>query len=404
MKKILITFVILFSLAAVGCTNKGNDLTELEKTIKAAEKLSHTELVAKAKEEIGDNALTVVGNSSQLEKALKAFQEETGIKYVIDKPSNDMALYNKLVAAGGAKSYVADMILAQDGNQLQTQLIDMKYVQNFIPKEYKANFDDDDFSPATAAIYLNKVFMYNNGGGSITNALTNVWQLAGKSDDGKTDKISASFKPATTEAVNLNFLIMLTSPEWQEKLKVAYKEYYGTDYVPADDVNAHASNIGLKWVDEFIARSKVHSSDTDIVKEIAKSSAAAGSACIANYNKVKDIQSAEEKNNVTVAGVEKHISGFDGFVYKMYSLISSQAKYPLAAAAFISYLSSEAGYAAAWGGLVGYYSANKTVSIATGDQTLAFWKAGCVIEDPVFVAANYGRVFTSILTWTSGKK
>jgi iron(III) transport system substrate-binding protein len=356
--------MLLFILAGVLVSCASGPKSEVEKAIADAQTLSYSELLDKAKEEIGTNELQVFGNSSALEKALIAFSESTGIK-TKNNQYGDMDLYNKLTSTIGASTYSADMILAQDGNSLQSLLINTKFVKNYIPKEYKAVLSNDDLTPATATIYLNKVFMYNNV--NTTNLITNVWQLAGKASD--TGHVAnPSFKPATTESVNANFLIMLTSPEWVKKLETAYKDFYGSSYVK----EAGFPNIGYKWIKEFLANSNKHSSDGTATENLPKGNP--GNVVLANFNKTKGIKTPEDKAKLTVAAYDAHVKGFDGFVYKMYSLIASNAKYPYAAAAFINYITSSEGYDAAWGGLVGYYSANPNTAIASGDKPLSFWK------------------------------
>jgi iron(III) transport system substrate-binding protein len=388
--------------AAIGltaCGDDGGDATQA--AIKDAESLSYAELVEKAKAEIGSNKLVVYGNSSQLEKALTKFKELTGIDYE-NNQKGDNVLYESLTQTIGGGIYSADMILAQDGSSLQTMLLDTGYAYSYLPKEYSDVLAADDKVPATASVYLNKLFMYNNTDG-VTDYLHNVWQLAGTTAENaaKSDHIPGlSFKTAGAEAVNMNFLIMLTSPEWQGKLAAAYKSYYGTDYVPTSDY----SSIAHKWIAEFLKGSSKHSSDGDAVKGVA--SGIAKSACIANMNKIKDVKATggagtQDPSNITFSAFDNGdvgVEGFSGFVYKMYSLISKTAKYPLTAAAFINFLTSEEGYASAWGGAVGYYSANPNAAIASGDRNLAFWKSHLVIEDPVYVTENYFKVSKFILS------
>jgi hypothetical protein len=386
------------SLGILGCSESATARIEkVEKAIEDAQTLSYDELVVKAKAEIGKKTFNVYGNSSALEKGLTAFSEATGIKYQ-NNQLGDAALYSKLVETIKGNIKGADMILAQDGNSLQTLLIDTGYGKTYVPKEYKDVLSADDKTPATATIYLNKIFMYNNKDG-VSNYLTNVWQLAGTAADGSRHIQGISFKPGSTEMVNLNFLTMLTSDKWVGELKTAYKSYYGTDYVEETGYN----NIGYKWIAEFIKNSVTHSSDTDIVKEVSKG--ASKSICLANYNKVKDVK-AEDLPNLSYAAYEnegKGVEGFSGFTYKMYSLIARNAKYPYTAAAFINYITSEDGYKAAWGTNVGYYSANPNAPVATakGDKELAYWKAHTVIEDPVWVAQATKDVQPFVMTQES---
>lgn len=68
--------------------------------------------------------------------------------------------------------------------------------------------------------FVNSLMIYHNGNGSIN--FTNVWELT---EEQWKDKIF--FKDPTNETVNINFLIMLTSEEWTERLAKAYEARYG---------------------------------------------------------------------------------------------------------------------------------------------------------------------------------
>ena len=251
-------FTVLGSLLLAGCNLNNSsepELTATQKIVQEAATLTYEELVAKAKEEVGENTVKTYGNSSQLEKALTAFTEATGIK-VENSKKGDAETYTELGEAFAAGNYIADMVLLQDGNKLQSEMLAYNYLVNYLPKDEVANLAEDDKNPL-AAVYLNKVFMYNNTNYDGTNAdtaetgklshyLTNVWQVAGtEADSGHIH--NTSFKLPSSENVNMNFLVMLTSDEWVGKLTSAYKDYYGKDYVKEDKYE----NIGYKWIAEF---------------------------------------------------------------------------------------------------------------------------------------------------------
>ena len=397
MKKI-VPLVLAACTILTGCNHggTGGNSNLKNETIIAAEGMTYDELLAKAKEEVGNGTVSVYGNSSQLEKALKKFTEETGIK-VNNTKEGDADIYNHLSTAFQSNTYIADMVLLQDGNMLQSEMLDPGYLLNFIPKEASGTIADDDTVPM-AAVYLNKIFMYNNFNAegtehSLKNYITNVWQLAGTAAD-KGHIANPSFKTPTTENVNMNFLVMLTSDAYVAKLKTAYKNFYGKDYV---EEKAY-KNIGYKWVAEFLKNSQAHSSDGTACKDVAK--AKGGTVALVNYNKIKDLKGddvygAENVNNLSFPSLElgdKKVDGFDGFCYKMYSMVAANAKYPYAACALVSYITSKAGFENAWGAKAGYYSTNNTTEIASNDKEIAWWKERLVVEDPEVVAANYEDV------------
>lgn len=397
MKKI-VPLVLAACTILTGCNRggTGGNSNLKNETIIAAEGMTYDELLAKAKEEVGNGTVSVYGNSSQLEKALKKFTEETGIK-VSNTKEGDADIYNHLSTAFQSNTYIADMVLLQDGNMLQSEMLDPGYLLNFIPKEASGTIADDDTVPM-AAVYLNKIFMYNNFNAegtehSLKNYITNVWQLAGTAAD-KGHIANPSFKTPTTENVNMNFLVMLTSDAYVAKLKTAYKNFYGKDYV---EEKAY-KNIGYKWVAEFLKNSQAHSSDGTACKDVAK--AKGGTIALVNYNKIKDLKGddvygAENVNNLSFPSLElgdKKVNGFGGFCYKMYSMVAANAKYPYAACALVSYITSKAGFENAWGAKAGYYSTNSTTKIASNDKEIAWWKERLVVEDPEVVAANYEDV------------
>lgn len=397
MKKI-VPLVLAACTILTGCNHggTGGNSNLKNETIIAAEGMTYDELLAKAKEEVGNGTVSVYGNSSQLENALKKFTEETGIK-VNNTKEGDADIYNHLSTAFQSNTYIADMVLLQDGNMLQSEMLDPGYLLNFIPKEASGTIADDDTVPM-AAVYLNKIFMYNNFNAegterSLKNYITNVWQLAGTAAD-KGHIANPSFKTPTTENVNMNFLVMLTSDAYVAKLKTAYKNFYGKDYV---EEKAY-KNIGYKWVAEFLKNSQAHSSDGTACKDVAK--AKGGTVALVNYNKIKDLKGddvygAENVNNLSFPSLElgdKKVDGFGGFCYKMYSMVAANAKYPYAACALVSYITSKAGFENAWGAKAGYYSTNNTTKIASNDKEIAWWKERLVVEDPEVVAANYEDV------------
>lgn len=397
MKKI-VPLVLAACTILTGCNRggTGGNSNLKNETIIAAEGMTYDELLAKAKEEVGKGTVSVYGNSSQLEKALKKFTEETGIK-VNNTKEGDADIYNHLSTAFQSNTYIADMVLLQDGNMLQSEMLDPGYLLNFIPKEASGTIADDDTVPM-AAVYLNKIFMYNNFNAegtehSLKNYITNVWQLAGTAAD-KGHIANPSFKTPTTENVNMNFLVMLTSDAYVAKLKTAYKNFYGKDYV---EEKAY-KNIGYKWIAEFLKNSQAHSSDGTACKDVAK--AKGGTVALVNYNKIKDLKGddvygAENVNNLSFPSLElgdKKVDGFGGFCYKMYSMVAANAKYPYAACALVSYITSKAGFENAWDAKAGYYSTNNTTKIASNDKEIAWWKERLVVEDPEVVAANYEDV------------
>ena len=66
---------------------------------------------------------------------------------------------------------------------------------------------DEQYRNPAVVTFVNSLLIYNNTEGSV--GLKNVWELT---EEKWKDKVF--FKDPTNETVNINFLIMLTSPEW----------------------------------------------------------------------------------------------------------------------------------------------------------------------------------------------
>ena len=121
-KKIISLFLIAFSAFTVASCGKQDNSAAVKAAIEDAQTLSYDKLLVKAKAEVGDKEVQVFGNSSALEKALVNFTKATGIKIANNK-LNDGPLYEKLENTIGKKQYSADMVLIQDGNSLQTKML-----------------------------------------------------------------------------------------------------------------------------------------------------------------------------------------------------------------------------------------------------------------------------------------
>ena len=415
-RSILLSTLALFTL--VGCgettenqkTDKGGDTQKpvetvdnssnpVKKAIAEAEGLHFEALIEKAKTEVGTNEVKVFGNSSSIQKACDNFTKQYGIKFTYSK-KGDSDLYKDLSANIPNGQYISDFVFAQDGNMMKSTMLDTGYLLNYLPLDYKDVLAKDDLTPATGGIAFNKVFMYNNtdydgnnaataSAGKVKNYMTNIWQVAGKkSDPGHISDVS--FKDPTQENINMNMLIMLTSPKWVEKLTTAYKAYYGKEYVANPDYD----NIGYQFIHEFLDNIVYHKSDGTECKAIA--SGTSKKMAYVNFNKLKDCKAegvgAEDKANITTAIIENEINGFGGFIYKMYPLIPNNAKYPLAACAFENYILSTEGYSKAWSTAKGYYTVNPEATVPEGDKALSWWKERCVIEDPEYIVDNYDTV------------
>ena len=379
MKKLV--SVLLCVLLVFACAGALAEQTVAE-LAKAAETLTHDELVEKALAE--DGTFIVYGNTSRIVTAAENFGALYGIPF---EGSNlkDSEIYTKLSTEikGGAKG--ADMVMIQDGASLQSQAIETGYLVNFVPTSVKETVAAGDQNPLIHQ-FINKVFIWNNKG-TAAPAITNVWQLTEPQYKG-----NIIFKTPDAEQVNMNFLVMLTSEEWSAKLAEAYKNLYEEEIDLGDYENA-----GYKWIAEFLTNCTFGNSDTTIAEEISQETAE-GKIGLFVLSKLRS--SSVYTENLTVgqyvaAETGEPIEPFSDFMYPMYAMISSNASRPYTAMLFIEYLMTQDGFQP-WGKSIGAYSTNTDVAPNEGDLGLDAWKASLVMEDPAYILDNYEDVYSFV--------
>lgn len=400
MREIIYSVVMALAMASAAFCDAG----PVETAIEAAKGMSLAELEAAAKAELEANpGLTFKADSltSGVEKALAGFEKKykwaAGRTAYNDKKGSEYQ--PQLSYAQKTNAYIADFVMIQDASFLKNAMLDTGFLLSYSPSGEEFDFDPDDVDPQVG-ITFNKVFIYDNS--VVGNEqLRNVWQMTG--EDGMTLSAvhNVSFQTPLIEDVNMNFLIMLTSDEACRRLEAAYRSYFGKDYDPAGN-DEYYENIGYKFVAEFLRNVKYwHVSDTKEIKAL-DTYADDGRIIFAGLNKLKDYEYFKpEYNNtgdsylrtVTASGWNTRVAGFDGFIYRMWSLIPRTAKLPYTACLFIRYLLSDEGYRAGWGGVPGYYSSNnKNPPTMQGDPKLRIWKKQCIVEDMDYLDKSYRGV------------
>ena len=341
--------------------------------------LTHDELVEKALAEEG--TFIVYGNTSRIADAAEAFGALYGITC---EPNNlkDAEIYTKLDAEATGSVKGADMVMIQDGSNL-TYAIEDGILINYVPASVADTLDDADKLPLVHQ-YINKLFIYNNMGENVP-AIKNVWELTDESLKG-----NVIFKSPADEQVNMNFLTMLTSDTWSEKLAEAYKSWKG------EEINlGEYKNAGYKWIAEFLVNCTFGSSDTNIAEEVSQETAS-GKIGLFVLSKLRS--SSVLTDNLTVAQYDASANGytvepFAGFMYPIYALVSSAANRPYTAMLFIEYLLTTEGFEP-WGKSIGAYSSNTTIPVKEGDLGINVWKDTLVIEDPEYILDNSDEVQT----------
>ena len=388
-----------------GCDGGAEDSekSDVEIAIEKAQGMTQEELEEASKKELEENPDLIFNCdslTSGVKKALPKFEEKyPWTKGRTEYNSKKGSEYQpKLIAAQEADSYIADFVLIQDASFLKHAMLDTNFLLSYVPQGEGYKIDKVDQNPLVGVTY-NKVFMWDNTTVG-AEELQNVWQLTGV--DGKELKglHNVSYQSPLGEDVNMNFLIMLTSPESCERLQKAYKLYFGSDYDPSKD-EIEYENIGYKYVAEFINNVEYwHDSDSKEIKKINTYAddgriIFAGLCKLKNYEYFKDEYEGTDQyytKTVTAAGWNTQVEGFDGFVYNQWALIPKTAKLPYTSCLFINYLLSNEGFNVAWGGIEGYYSSNQLNPSAEGDKPLAEWKKQCVVEDVDYLDTAYSDV------------
>ena len=196
------------------------NLSEVEKIIKEAESMSMEELAKKAIEESNGKTFYGVGNSSRGKTALPLFIEylqsidpSYTMEYEWQQPKNNK-IFEQLSADSLKSSGTFAMTLIQDGNQIESKMVQTGILKTFIPKEWA------DANGTTADAYtgflplqtLNKVFMYNSTGNAEFN---NCWDFVAEG-------VHPLYMDIDSEVVGKNFLYMLTEDKYAGWLKEAY--------------------------------------------------------------------------------------------------------------------------------------------------------------------------------------
>ena len=388
MKRILSLLVALTMLLAL-CA--GASAETVDEALKAAAAMSNEELYEKAKAEMAAGAqLNFYSTTSFAEKAaanfMAAYPELDG--KVIYAEIDDVETYTILTSTIGAGvKDSADMALTQNGPDLKTFLLDEGLSYAYFPEALKGDVDEANQNPAVVT-FVNSLLIYHNGKGSV--GLNNVWQLT---EPEWKDKIF--FKDPTTETVNINFLIMLTSPEWTARLDAAYEAYYGKAWESTE-----FESSAYQWIDGFLKNvNYTYTSASKMAAGVA--SGAPGNMGLFVFSKLRKVDEADRKN-LTVVQFENDMNGFSGFMYPIYATVCKDTECPYTCALFINYLLSQEGFAGekSWNSSQGYYSPNKTILKPEGldDQPYEYWADKLVFEDLQYIYDNYVNVYEFIAT------
>ena len=420
MKKIV---VILLTLALAMGICMAVSAETVKEVIAQAENMTLEELAQKAIEESNGKAFLGIGNSSRGKTALPLFvsylqtidpsytmQVEDGWQ----QPKNNK-IFEQLAADSRKEvgTYVA--VLIQDGNQIESKMVQTGVLDTFIPKEWA---EANGYAPGEYKGYLplqtlNKIFEFNNTGEKTYN---NVWDFVAEGEHGL-------FMDIDSEIVGKNFLYMLTADQYADGLKDAFDALSDEEkpYFQAviDEVAEDAEDLGLgengkyalAWIKLWVGSYNAQTDDGPICNTLVDASATDQFGLLV-YSKLRSVEESASvsKNNITVAAYQDDYTGFGGYGYCHYLFVPDNSPMPWTACAFLAYMTETVDGFSAWGKDLGGYSSNPVLAAAneerfhhmTGgndengnvvfpamnDRGYDWWvnEGGLVLEDPEYCA------------------
>lgn len=387
------------------------NLSEVEKIIKEAETMSLEELAQKAIEESNGKTFYGVGNSSRGKTALPLFIEylqtidpSYNMEYEWQQPKNNK-IFEQLTADSLKSEGTFAMTLIQDGNQIESKMVQTEILDTYIPLEWaKANGTTPDayegFLPLQT---LNKVFMYNSTG---TAEYKNCWDFVGEG-------VHALYMDIDSEIVGKNFLYMLTEDTYAGWLKEAYealdseKQAYFKPTI--DEMATDAEELGLgengkyalAWIKLWVESYNAQTDDGPICNTLVSESATDQSGLLV-YSKLRSVEESAgvSVNNIKVAAYQDGYQGIGGYGYCHYLFVTDNSPLPWTACAFIAYMTCTEDGFSAWGKDMGGYSANPEVAAAI-ETTYSHSTGGCNEAGEVEFEAKNDRGYD---WWTTDGK
>ncbi|MDE6108456.1 MAG: hypothetical protein K2F83_07310 [Oscillospiraceae bacterium] len=365
-------------------------LSAVQQIIKEAEAMSWEELAAKAIEESNGKTFYGVGNSSRGKSALPLFIEalqKIDASYTMDyewqQPKNNK-IFDQLTADGLKDVGTFAMTLIQDGNQIESKMVQTGVLDTFIPKEWA------EANGVTAETYkgylplqtLNKVFMYNNQG---SKTYTNCWDFVAEGEHGL-------FMDIDSEIVGKNFLYMLTREDYATWLKEAFEalpsnkqsQFQSTiDAVASDAADLGLGENGkyaLAWIKLWVESYAAQTDDGPICNTLVDKSTVDQFGLLV-YSKLRSVEESDSvsKNNINVAAYDDGYTGIGGYGYCHYLFVTDNSPLPWTACAFIRYMTCDVNGFSAWGKDIGGYSSNPKV--ATENEEVYHHMTGGMAED-----------------------
>ena len=365
-------------------------LTPTQQIIQEAQGMTLEELAKKAIEESNGKMFYGVGNSSRGKSALPLFIEylqtidpSYTLEFEWQQPKNNK-IFDQLTADSLKDTGTYAMTLIQDGNQIESKMVQTGILDTFIPKDWA------DANGTTAEEYegylplqtLNKIFMYNNTG---SKTYDNCWDFVAEGEHGL-------FMDIDSEIVGKNFLYMLTRDDYSAMLKEAFDALSAEEqayFQPTIDAMAsEAESLGLgengkyalAWIKLWVGSYNAQTDDGPICNTLVDQSATDQFGLLV-YSKLRSVEESAtvSKNNITVAAYNDGYTGMGGFGYCHYLFVTDNSPLPWTACAFIAYMTCTADGFSAWGKDIGGYSSNPNV--AAENEEIYHHQTGGMAED-----------------------
>ena len=366
------------------------DLTPTQQIIQEAQGMTLEELAQKAIEESNGKTFLGVGNSSRGKSALPLFIEylqsidpSYTMEFEWQQPKNNK-IFDQLTADSLKDTGTFAMTLIQDGNQIESKMVQTGILDTFIPKDWaEANgTTPEEYQGYLPLQTLNKIFMYNNTG---SKSYDNCWDFVAEGEHGL-------FMDIDSEIVGKNFLYMLTRDDYAAMLKEAFDALSAEEqayFQPTiNEMASEAESLGLgengkyalAWIKLWVGSYNAQTDDGPICNTLVDQSATDQFGLIV-YSKLRSVEKSASvsKNNITVAAYNDGYTGMGGFGYCHYLFVTDNSPLPWTACAFIAYMTCTADGFSAWGKDIGGYSSNPEV--AAENEAIYHHETGGMAED-----------------------
>ena len=366
------------------------DLTPTQQIIQEAQGMTLEELAQKAIEESNGKTFLGVGNSSRGKSALPLFIEylqsidpSYTMEFEWQQPKNNK-IFDQLTADSLKDTGTFAMTLIQDGNQIESKMVQTGILDTFIPKDWaEANgTTPEEYQGYLPLQTLNKIFMYNNTG---SKSYDNCWDFVAEGEHGL-------FMDIDSEIVGKNFLYMLTRDDYAAMLKEAFDALSAEEqayFQPTiNEMASEAESLGLgengkyalAWIKLWVGSYNAQTDDGPICNTLVDQSATDQFGLIV-YSKLRSVEESASvsKNNITVAAYNDGYTGMGGFGYCHYLFVTDNSPLPWTACAFIAYMTCTEDGFSAWGKDIGGYSSNPEV--AAENEAIYHHETGGMAED-----------------------